>query len=362
MNRIWVLACFASLGCADPGAPRDPGLVENIAVIGPAWSADSREILFNARSAGVPWWNVSLSAVSVSTRARRVLGTVPSGTNTGAEHVQAPASGGHVFFATSGQPGIGLNYAIYRVSTTSGALDTLAKDARWPWFQVSADGRRLAYHSGVGAKSPGTADSLKIVDATGAFGPLLSAEKTTASFLKVLSVSADGNTFIYFDGAIREFDVASGLGRELYRTPTSADTASHEFLSAAVRWRQGEPHLLIAAWTSGGANTSVYDLNLRAGTRTLLGSVPHAIRSPWVLAWDPEGARSAVWTATKAFNCSIEGCSYSGRLYFLPGGGQPARVLHDSADGAVSPHWLDFSPNGQLLGTVDLHRLLVLTP
>jgi len=338
---------FGTLACSDPTSPSGQQSLTNTAIINPAWSADGREVVYTARFV-VRTLSFTLNAVNVSSGAVRTI-AVTTGTNTGGELVVAPSNGGYVFLVAAA---IGPEYVIYNVPVSGRQLDTVAADARSPWFQVSSDGRLVAYHSGDGMLSPSASDSLKIVDGSGSFGHVVRNIGTTASVGAMWSFSPVGASLVYSDGGVKKIDVATGVSTLLYSAPSSPATNARELVVSSVRWEGSNPHLLVATWIDKQGPTSIYDLNGSTGVRTLVGSVPEAERSPWNMTWSPDGSQVAVWVSTKSFNCSVEGCSYDGRLYLLTKGTAGSRTLYDTLGAAASPRWTAFSPDGRSVGTV----------
>jgi Tol biopolymer transport system component len=331
----------------------------NSAAINPAWSADGREIFYTDRNAPGTGFVFTLRAVNVLTRADRTLAAT-TGTNSGGELVAAPASGGFVFFTIAAA--IGPHYVIYRVPVAGGQLDTIAKDARWPWFQVSNDGKRMAYHGGYDVIGPGGADTLKVVDATRPFGPVIRATPMNSTQMAVWSFAPDGASFVYSDGRAKLFDIATGATRVLYTPPPSSGTGAHESTSSSILWDGATPHLLVATWSDNQSATSIYDLDGSSGDRRLIGTVPVSVRAPWNLRWSPDASRVAVWVSSKSFNCSVEGCSYDGLLYLLSRSGGTAKVIFDSNGASASPTWTEFSPDGKSIAAVNFGGLYVFVP
>jgi hypothetical protein len=327
----------------------------NAGVASPTWSADGREIFYADLSAEGAF-RFTLSAVNVSSGTVRTLAGT-NGTPTGGEVVVAPPTGGYVFFAVGAA--IGPQYVIYRVPAAGGTLDTVATDARWPWFQLSRDGRRLAYHKGDGRFSSSPSDSLRVVDATSAFGRTVGGMPTTASVLSMASFSPDGASVVYLDSRVMLFDVASGTSTVLHSAPTALPANARESVSGSVWWDGVRPHLVVATWIDKQGPTSIYDLDGSTGVRTLVGTVPDAVRTPFSMTSSPDGSKVAVWTATKSFNCSVEGCSYDGRLYLLTKGTAGTKIIYDTFGAAASPRWTAFAPDGRSVGTVNWYDLRV---
>ena len=343
------------LACADPTSPSGPGLVSGVTY--PAWSADGREILFTSLEPGAGAWVAALKAVNVTSRAVRTIATTATGTSTGGELIRVPPTGGFVFFAIAAWRGP--SYVILRVRDAGGQVDTIATDAKWPWFQVSDDGRLVAYHGGANALNTGGVDSLKVVDGTRAFGAVVRASPASSGPLAMWSFSPDGSSLVYWDRRVMQLDVPSGIATVLYVPPAASVEGTFQSVAGSVWWQGGHPHLLVDTWVDKRQPTSIYDLDGTTGARTLLGTLLDSEHAPWNMAWSPDGSHAAIWTSSKSFNCSVEGCSYDARLYLIARGIIGAGVLYDSRGAAASPTWTVFSPDGQSVGAVNWGGLFV---
>ncbi|MFN2565995.1 MAG: hypothetical protein ABR499_13445 [Gemmatimonadaceae bacterium] len=337
--------------------------------IAPAWSADSREIIFQTLDGGPGVTDFSVRAVDVTSRRVRSLASVV-GTNSG-RHASAVTADGQVFFALS-DSGFGRSGddVIYRVPPTGGVPERVLEKLASPWFAVSANGWRIAHVSPL-TSTPGR-EVLAVTD--------LSAQRRFPVAARepggggILGLSPDGRYLVHRRDHAADpdsvgvwlFSVDDSSSRRIMALPGLTDPPS--LMVGGLRWAGHTPQLLLIERASRRDRFALTVVDGTRGARRRIGTVPAGERLPWAAAWSPDGRRVALWAplVTGPQECSPGYVCVSRRLvhfrlYLFDAQTASVRMLAEMASSEAS-RWLAFSPDGRWLGyslhgDIRVHRL-----
>jgi hypothetical protein len=338
-----LVACSILTDVEDLPGARSLGMMSSM----PAWSADSRNVLFSDReNSGIT--QVSFNAVNVSSGDRRRLVTVRA-----LNHAEAirSTSDAASFFASVAHADWSLHLNILRIPSGGGRADTIARNVGLPWFAVSSSGNRVAY-SGPDHR----ADTLYVVSVPSLETVAIPSAESRAF---AVAVSPDGAWVIYDTDRGRFLVAASGGPRQLlWRTPPGF----HSVLAPEVLWQGNVPHLLVALADTAGANpVEIFDLNGITGERTVLATLPNTLPAfgSWTLSRSRDGGSFAVWTSISFQRLNVEQARQRYRLYVHTPGNPTLRNMTEW-EGTEGVRWLQFSPDARRIAVLLSSRLYVM--
>jgi hypothetical protein len=346
-----------------PFGPETPKLGARLAAhynaIAPAWSADSREIVFQTLDGGPGVTDFSLRAVDVTSREVRSLASVVGiASGRQASHVTAD---GQVFFALS-DTGFGRvrgsgTEVIYRVPPAGGEPERVVDNLARPWFAVSANGQRIAHVTRLPAAE--RREVLTVTELPTRRQFTVARHEPGAS--GILGLSPDGrylaqtrNHFAADSAGVWIFSVDDSSSRRTVRFPPLTPVPS--LMVGGLRWVGDTAQVLLIERTATRDRLALTVVDGMRGARRQIGTVPAGERLPWAAAWSPDGRRVALWVplATGPQACSPAGDCISSRvvhfrLYLLDTRNTSVQMLAEMTSTEAS-RWLEFSPDGQWIG------------